>query len=190
MFSTFPSLEDLEKIASHTPEYMRPNRIPFAVILEGFISPEDCDNIAKVGMTYAPYTSSHCNAETREIPYIPCLEGVKNAALTANEMFWRYDLDETPMSWMQTYRHASSYQLHADAAPGQMRKLTAVALLTSSDNYVEGDLVIQFHPESFVVPRTQGTIVIFQANLLHEVMFVVSGLRQTINMGFWGPPFR
>jgi predicted 2-oxoglutarate/Fe(II)-dependent dioxygenase YbiX len=183
-------MDVLEQYAAATPEYMRPNTIPFAAVLEGYLSKLDCDRIIEDCMQVGEYKAKECGAITRECGQTKSLEPVKAIALQMNQLFWQYDLDDTTMSWLQTYSEGGNYQKHSDVTPGRMRKLTAVALLTDPKDYRGGRLLIDFHPARFEVPKTLGTIVVFQSILLHEVLPVVAGIRQTINMAFHGPNFK
>jgi hypothetical protein len=173
-----------------TPDYMRPNRLPVACIGEGFLTDAECNAIEAKLMPIVPYKAEHCGAMTRECGHVPELDPMLDFAKMINQIFWNYDLDLKPMSWLQTYYADGSYQKHMDYTPGGMRKLTAVLMLSEPDRYTGGDLELHFHPLVKVVPRTRGTIAVFQPWLLHEVTKVARGVRKTINMGFWGPPFR
>lgn len=191
MIQTFPNAELIEEYANLVPAYMRPNLNPYAVVLEGILTDEECNRILDRGMRLEPYNFSTCGAITREFdPGHFSLAQIENVALGMNNLYWNYDLDERPVSWMQTYETGTDYKIHTDTAPGQTRKLTAIALLSDPTEYDGGKLVIHAEPFSFAVPRTRGTIVVFQPWLLHEVTNVSDGIRQTINMGFWGPPFK
>jgi hypothetical protein len=169
---------------------MHPNRVPFAVVAEGLIHPDECQKIVMDLNPIAGFEHGHCGAFTREVGHRPVLENIRLFGHRVNQTFWDYELDEDTMTWMQTYEAGSEYQLHTDMSPGQMRKMTAVVFLTDPDNYVGGNLEIFFHPQSVVIPRTQGTVVFFQPWILHKVYGIVYGIRQTLNMSFWGPNFR
>jgi PKHD-type hydroxylase len=189
--TTWPSKEELEKAKETTPSYMVPNNLPYAVIVEGYLSTEQCDLIVEEMSSIYPYSFEGCNALTRECPWpSPVLSEIELVARAINNLYWRYDLAEETRSWLQTYDHLADYHMHMDGSPGQTRKLTAVALLTNPTSYSGGELVLHSSPKEQVVPSTQGTVVIFRHWVLHEVTYLRSGLRQTINMGFWGPPFR
>lgn len=187
---TFPSQQDMEHYASEAPAYMHPNDQPLAVVMEGFLSAEECGEIVDRCLEVPSYQFGHCNATTREIGHIPELTKVCDMALRINEAFWDYDLDTHPVSWMQSYESGQDYDIHADGRPGQMRKLTAVVMLSPTQAYVGGTLELFWPPVSYKVPNLQGTIVCFQPWVFHRVHSVVNGLRRTINMGFWGPNFR
>lgn len=191
-FHTFPSENIIAQKAALAQPYMRPNKTPFAVVAEGYLTDQECDAVLWAMAEVEPYEFSGCGAVTRECPY-PLTEPfqpIANFTKTMNMFYWDYDIDDEAAAYMQTYDKGGKYQLHMDATPGQSRKLTAVTLLTNPAMYEGGDLKIYFHPKEFTVPRTRGTIVVFQPWLLHEVLPIVSGRRQTVNLGFWGPNFR
>ena len=187
---TFPTAEELQKRMTSFPQFMRPNGSPFAVWYEGFLSGAECDAIIEEMETHEPYTVRGCGAITRECHEDPVLNTIEQFARGTNGLYWNYDLDPGQHSWFQTYDNGAKYQAHMDGEPGQTRKLTAVALLSDESDYVGGDLRLVVVPKSLWVPRKRGTVVVFLPWMVHEVKPVSSGLRQTINMGFWGPPFK
>lgn len=187
---TFPSQAGLERAYVRTPDFMRPNIVPYAVSLEGALSPDECQAIQETLEAVDTYTVANCGAVTREIVAAPVLDPIETVARNINSGFFGYDLDPGQHSWLQTYETGGVYQPHMDGTPGQMRKLTAVALLSHPDDYDGGSLRINVNPKAFRVPRTRGTIVVFQHWVEHEVLPITDGKRQTINMGFWGPPFK
>lgn len=190
-FSTFPSQKALEMAEAEALPYMRPNRIPFAVCVEGLIPPKECDAIIERLEQFEGYKHQKCGADiTRECTHVPELDNVRDFALGMNNMFWQYDIDGEIVTWLQTYSKDGDYQLHMDGAPGRMRKLTAVTMLTDPDEYGGGSLQLFYHPNSKYVPTTRGTVVIFQPWILHRVHPVTWGKRQTTNTSFWGPNFR
>ena len=189
--TTYPTLEQLEELNTKTPAYMVPNKIPYAAIGEGWLTDEQCDAILDKYMSLESYSFNHCNAMTRECgrPLDQVLDPMQNFARKMNDLFWKYDLRGAD-AWLQTYEPPNDYQKHMDVVPGQNRKLSAVLMLTESNDYMGGDLGIYTWPDKFYVPRTRGTVVVFQSWLVHFVSPVFVGIRQTINMGFWGPNFR
>jgi hypothetical protein len=187
---TFPSETALERAEAGTPEFMRPNQVPYAVCLEGILRDEECDAIQETLMHVDPYVVKGCGAVTREIVAAPCLDIIETAARNMNDWYFKYDLDPGQHSWLQTYGVDGDYHRHMDGTPGQMRKLTAVALLSHPLSYDGGRLTMYVEPKHFNVPKTRGTVVVFQHWVEHDVSPVTSGERQTINMGFWGPPFK
>lgn len=187
----FPPLFELKLRASETPEYMVPSELPYAVALEGALTDRECDKIQSEFMELEPYSVPHCNAVTREkIGHAYSLDLVYAFSKSVNEMYWKYDLNPQTAAWMQTYGAGNDYQLHMDGSPGQTRKLTAVVMLTDPGLYSGGELVLLAQPAEYIVPKTRGTIVFFPHWLLHRVDPVTRGMRQTINLGYWGPSFK
>ena len=173
-----------------TPDHWGPNEVPYAVALPSALSTDECDHIVERLNPLEAYTVPHCEALTREIESDDSLDMIETIARRVNDMFFGYELYRGQHSWMQTYQKGDKYQRHMDGSPGQTRKLTAVAMLSDTMDYDGGHLVMYVNPKSFPVPRMKGTVVVFQNWIEHEVTMVTDGLRQTINMGFWGPPFK
>lgn len=186
---TFPTEEDLAQRAAYTPQFMRPSVTPYAAAFEGFLNDAECDAILESLGQLEPYAVLGCGAITRECLADPTLNSIETAARAMNRLFWQYELDPGQHSWLQTYEAGGKYKLHADGSPGQTRKMTAVAMLSKPEDYRGGALRLHVNPKSHQVPRTRGTVVVFQPWIEHEVLPVFAGTRQTINMGFWGPPF-
>lgn len=190
--TTIPSGQTLREAEANVPSYMRPNRVPSAVVAEGLLSVQECLDISERYNQEEPYVFGGCHAITRECPrpLEPVLHKLVEYAQVVNETYFGFDLDDEPAAWMQTYTEGDSYSMHTDGAPGQMRKLTAVLLLTDADEYSGGALWMRVEPREYYIPKHQGTIVVFPAWLPHYVEPVTKGTRQTINLGFWGPSFR
>jgi hypothetical protein len=187
---TVPSRKVLEEKAARTPEFMRPDKMPYAAVLEGFIPASDCDDIIAALEKEPIYNFPTCGAATREVESHPTLNPIEGVARAVNWLYWNYDLDDGQYSWMQTYSRDGCYKRHMDGSPGQTRKLTAVVMLSDPDDYKGGHLELYPPTGTYEVPRTRGTVVVFLPWIEHEVTMVFHGTRQTINMGFWGPPFR
>jgi hypothetical protein len=187
---TFPSPNDLGLLAGGTPEFMRPNEVPFAALVESHLSDAQCDAILEALNPLEGYRHKGCDAWTREIAEHPSLDPIEEAARYLNFMYWEYVLDPGQYSWLQTYEKDQGYQRHADGRPGQMRKLTAVAMLSDENDYDGGVLRLHWRPTTFGTKLPRGSIVVFQPWVEHDVTPVTRGVRQTINMGFWGPPFK
>lgn len=192
ILTTFPSNLGLRQAVAATPDFMRPSHVPYAVCLQGALSDEECDEIQETLNHVDPYTVRGCGAVTREIVAAPCLDPIETIGRNINDRYFGFDLDPGQHSWLQTYVEGGDYHRHMDGSPGQTRKLTAVALLSHSGSYSGGNLTIVVPPKSYSVPRSRGTIVVFQHWVEHEVEQTrgLNSERQTINMGFWGPPFK
>lgn len=186
-----PEAEFLRKMEEVTPEAMGPNALPYAVVLEGYLE-HLCESIELAGEQLEPYSLPSCkSSNTREFePNAQVLSGLASLGRYVNDLYWQFDLYPTTIGWMQTYKVGASYDRHVDAAPGQSRKMTAVLQLSDPENYEGGDLLVYWPPNSYRIPQTRGTVVFFPSWLHHEVLPVLSGIRKSINLGFWGPPFK
>lgn len=187
---SIPSAEDMQHYQKAARPYMRPNTMPYALVLEGALAPEECDRILVASRDFKTYRHPGCEARTRELGHIPELEGMRRLVELANTATFEYELDAVPVSWLQTYWGGDSYPLHLDSQPGTMRKLTAVAILSHPENYVGGELELHWPPAVDVVSKTQGTIVVFHPMITHRVTPLEHGVRHSVNMGFYGPNFR
>jgi hypothetical protein len=191
-YFTLPTENFMEEAEQRTPPFMHPNRLPHAVVGVRALSAEQCHAILTQGMTLDPYRFGSCGAETREYPLeLPKeLLPIVAFAEVCNERYWQFDLDDEPMSWLQTYYKGGDYHIHTDSDLGQSRKLTAVAMLSSTRAYQGGTLELLPTGEHYSTPKYLGTIVVFPSWIPHRVTPITEGIRQTINLGFFGPPFR
>lgn len=189
---SIPPREFINNIVEKSPEWMYPNVQPYAIVGPGILSDHECDWIIHEATKESPYSFHGCNALTREItmPLGLVYRPVVEFALAMNTGNWRFDLSENPGGWFQTYESGQDYQIHADTMIGVTRKLTAVALLTDPTKYDGGILRVVPWPDYADIPRTRGTIVVFPSWLMHQVYPVRRGIRQTLNVGFYGPAFR
>ena len=193
MLKTFPDQKILEFARNRTPEYMGKNDVPWAVYFEGLLTDDQCAQIIHRGLDLPTYKFGDCGAYTKEFdrPLPMVMAPIHTFGRASNEFYFKFDLfEESPAAWLQTYGVGGDYREHMDGAPGASRKLTAVCLLSPEDSYSGGDLSFNVTGQNLVLPRTRGTVVVFQPWVLHEVSQVTYGTRQTINMGFFGPPFK
>jgi len=92
-----------------------------------------------------------------------------------------YDREDMQIS---KYAEGQFYKRHTDFSPdresvGFTRKLSLSVQLSNEDSYEGGDLILYLDPDdqSYVVPKKQGTVVVFDSRLVHEVTPVKSGKR-------------
>lgn len=187
---TIPDENLLRQAAATLPPQFRPSLTPLAAVCEAALTADECDAIVVRFDQEEPYTFRACGARTREIEgHAPELELMERIARTVNDAWFGYQLDDHITSWMQTYQSGGDYRMHTDGVPGQTRKLTCVALLSCKAGYSGGELSIVTPDRTYAVPKTRGTLIVFPGWVWHEVSPVKTGVRQTVNMGFWGPPF-
>jgi PKHD-type hydroxylase len=71
-----------------------------------------------------------------------------------------------------------------------IRKLSFSIQLSNPDNYEGGELVFYKDNNKFSAPKTKGTIIFFQSNILHEVKPVKKGTRYALVSWVQGPNLR
>lgn len=191
---TIPQASEIKRYAEALPAYMYINDNPQAVVFEGILTDFQIDFILDQEMGEPSYRHDSCGATTRECKEngdLYDLRPISDIAKMANSLFFDFDINMSfSRSWLQTYEYGEDYPVHSDGSPGQSRKLTAVALLTDPKDYAGGSLEVDAFENWYQVPNTKGTVVVFPGWVRHRVTRVVLGQRQSINMGFWGPPFR
>lgn len=188
----FPPTWMLYEQVRRTPIYMHPDDTPYAVVREGAVSPDQCDAILEYMNTLEAYHFPSCVALTREAPQ-PLDKVFGRLHMEARKLNGRYfgfDLDLGATAWMQSYGVGDHYPKHVDVGPGQSRKLTAILMLSHSRNFAGGRLTLQPLPHQYTIDLKQGSVVVFPSWMVHEVLPVISGRRNTINLGLYGPPFR
>ena len=71
-----------------------------------------------------------------------------------------------------------------------IRKLSFSIQLTNPEEYDGGELTLYIDDKEFIVPKTKGTIIFFQSNILHEVKPVKRGTRYALVSWIQGPNLR
>lgn len=112
-----------------------------------------------------------------------------------NREFWEYDLNYLSGIQITTYEKDDHYAWHCDygvqADERYTRKLSASLLITDPSEYEGGDLeFIDYHGNTVSVPRTKGTMVIFDSRIPHRVTPVTKGKRISLVAWMLGPKLR
>lgn len=120
----------------------------------------------------------------------------------ANRAWWQFDLTRMQAAQFCVYRENQHFAWHKDSPieffpqpvrRPELRKLTAIALLSHSSEYSGGNL--EFRDESGVVYRSAllravGSITLFPSHVFHRITPIESGTRMSIVAWMLGPPFR
>lgn len=182
--NTIPSETELEMMTSSKRHGVHPSWVPWIVThhlpqyyVEQILAAKSDD-----------HQFPRCGAVTSEVP-LEALGEVIDILLDANDQYFHYNLDFFE-GWVQTYRSGGHYPLHMDGIPGETRKLTALVMLSHESEYNGGDLIFRIPPRDIIARKVRGIVYIYPHWVLHEVSLVTYGLRQTLNLGAWGPEFR
>lgn len=71
-----------------------------------------------------------------------------------------------------------------------IRKLSFSIQLTDPEEYEGGELILYINNKELIAPKTKGTIIFFQSNILHEVKPVKKGTRHALVGWVQGPNLR
>jgi PKHD-type hydroxylase len=118
-----------------------------------------------------------------------------NQMLIANQKAnWWFDLEHIEDVQIGEYSIDGHYDWHIDEAlcsrdgTSTQRKVSISLFLSDPNTYEGGELI--FEDQSLVMPKTQGTIVIFPSCVRHSIKPITSGVRYSAVAWARGPYFR
>lgn len=169
-----------------------------------FLSKEECNQIIKISekqnlekakvitkkdLSRESYiTWVYSNKETYWL-----FERISNAVLTANKEFFNFNLYGIIEGLQFTnYKTPSGkYGKHIDRILNNVvRKLSISIQLTNPSEYEGGELNLYLDDNPITMDKQQGTIIIFPSFILHEVMPVTKGERNSLVTWITGEPFK
>ena len=118
---------------------------------------------------------------------------VTDISLNLNERFFKFDLFGLNEGFQFTNYEAPSgkYGKHVDRAINMpVRKLSISIQLTNPEEYEGGELKLYDGEEETVMSKEQGTLVMFPSYVLHEVMPVTKGERNSLVTWVTGKQFK
>jgi PKHD-type hydroxylase len=119
---------------------------------------------------------------------------VTDITLNLNERFFKFDLFGINEGFQFTNYEAPSgkYGKHVDRSTNlAVRKLSISIQLTNSEEYEGGELKLyDGEEEGTVMSKEQGTLIIFPSYVLHEVMPVTKGERNSLVTWVTGKQFK
>jgi PKHD-type hydroxylase len=140
------------------------------------------------------------NARDSKISWLYPIDGidwvfsrVTDITLNLNERFFKFDLFGLNEGFQFTNYKAPSgkYGKHVDRAINMpVRKLSISIQLTNPEEYEGGELKLYDGEEETVMDKTQGTLIIFPSYVLHEVMPVTKGIRNSLVTWVIGKQFK
>ena len=71
-----------------------------------------------------------------------------------------------------------------------IRKLSFTVQLTDENEYEGGELIFHLDKEEKKAPKSKGTIIFFESDVLHEVKPVTKGVRHSLVSWVQGPNLR
>jgi len=120
---------------------------------------------------------------------------VTDMTLSLNERFFKFDLFGLNEGFQFTNYEAPSgkYGKHVDRGMNMpVRKLSISIQLTDPEEYEGGELKLYDgdDDEAIVMDKTQGTLILFPSYVLHEVMPVTKGTRNSLVTWITGKQFK
>jgi PKHD-type hydroxylase len=118
---------------------------------------------------------------------------VTDITLNLNERFFKFDLFGLNQGFQFTNYEAPSgkYGKHVDRGTNTtVRKLSISIQLTNPEEYEGGELKLYDSEKETVMDKTQGTLIIFPSYVLHEVMPVTKGERNSLVTWVTGKQFK
>jgi PKHD-type hydroxylase len=118
---------------------------------------------------------------------------VTDITLNLNERFFKFDLFGINEGFQFTNYEAPSgkYGKHVDRIMNIcVRKLSISIQLTNPEEYEGGELYLYEDEEGTVMDKTQGTLILFPSYVLHEVMPVTKGERNSLVTWVTGKQFK
>ena len=119
---------------------------------------------------------------------------VTDIVLNLNEKYFKFDLFGLNEGFQFTNYEAPSgkYGKHVDRAINtSVRKLSISIQLTNPEEYEGGELKLyDGEEEGTVMDKTQGTLIMFPSYVLHEVMPVTKGERNSLVTWVTGKQFK
>lgn len=115
-----------------------------------------------------------------------------------NRENFQYDIDDFDNQTLQytSYESGEYYNWHVDADitsqhDGRLRKLSFILQLSDPDDYEGGEVqLMRSQNESIFLPKTRGTISVFDSRTPHRVKKVLSGHRKSLIGWMTGPVWK
>ena len=118
---------------------------------------------------------------------------VTDIILNLNERFFKFDLFGLNEGFQFTNYEAPSgkYGKHVDRGINfPVRKLSISIQLTNPEEYEGGELYLYDNDKGTVMDKAQGTLIMFPSYVLHEVMPVTKGTRNSLVTWVTGEQFK
>ena len=118
---------------------------------------------------------------------------VTDIVTNLNERFFKFDLFGLNEGFQFTNYEAPSgkYGKHVDRGTNMVvRKLSISIQLTNPEEYEGGELYLYDDDKGTVMDKTQGTLIMFPSYVLHEVMPVTKGERNSLVTWVTGKQFK
>ena len=179
------------------------DEVNFYAFWEGAFSKEECDTIvdlAKKKKLVKGKTYTKSNARDSHITWLNPADDaewifrkVTDIVLNLNERFFKFDVFGINEGFQFTNYKAPSgkYGKHVDRGTGILvRKLSISIQLSDPKKYKGGEFYLYNQDEGTLMPKEQGTLIMFPSYTLHEVVPVTKGERNSLVTWVTGNQFK
>jgi PKHD-type hydroxylase len=179
------------------------DQVNFYAYWNNAFSKEECQtiiNIAKDKGLVTGTTKGESDARESKVSWLYSVDNIEWAfrrvtdiTLNLNERFFKFDLFGLNEGFQFTNYEAPSgkYGKHIDRSMNMpVRKLSISIQLTNPEEYEGGELKLYDGEKETVMDKTQGTLIIFPSYVLHEVMPVTKGERNSLVTWVTGKQFK
>jgi PKHD-type hydroxylase len=179
------------------------DQINFYSFWNNAFSKEECQtiiNIAKDKGLIKGTTKGESDVRNSKISWLYPVDNidwvfrrVTDIILNLNERFFKFDLFGLNEGFQFTNYEAPSgkYGKHVDRGMNMdVRKLSISIQLTNPEEYEGGELYLYDDDKGIVMDKTQGTLIMFPSYVLHEVMPVTKGERNSLVTWVTGKQFK
>lgn len=136
----------------------------------------------------SPVRQSESYFLPEEDPYTWIYSRIGEAFLNVNSKEFRYDLDSTEQIQFTKYKKGMFYGKHVDMGMDTFRKLSVSIIL--NDNFKGGELALHTGSEPDLLKPQAGTAIFFPSYVLHEVLPVTEGERNSLVVWASGGKFK
>jgi|688.fasta_scaffold368629_1 PKHD-type hydroxylase len=123
-------------------------------------------------------------------------ERIRKLVIETNIKIWNYNLYDfgEPIKFLEyNEKNNSHFKIHNDIGIEQgwqtFRKLTIIVQLTDENTYEGCELMIQNGDKLVNTNKNQGSIIIFPSFMMHQVTPIKKGIRNSLVLWAYGPPF-
>jgi len=167
-------------------------------------SKEECEKIIKIakdtGMEEATTHDGKKDIRVSNVSWLYPIEDldwayrkITDTVLHLNERYFKFDISGFNEGFQFTNYKAPSgnYGKHVDRAHNfVIRKLSLSVQLSDPKDYEGGDLRLYESDKAKVMQKEQGTLILFPSFILHEVMPVTKGERNSLVAWVTGKQFK
>jgi PKHD-type hydroxylase len=178
------------------------------LVLHNFVSydnvftKEECNEIINYGNNYIEKYESEIEIKMKMSYLLPnkkydfIYDRIRKLVIETNMNIWNYNLYDfgEPIKFLEyDEKYNSHLKVHNDIGNVRgwqsFRKLTIIVQLTDENTYDGCHLMIQNGDKLVTTNQNQGSIIIFPSFMMHQVTPITKGIRNSLVLWVYGPPF-